>query len=270
MRLHSTATEYYEPESISELKELILQLKESGKEYYILGGGSNILMPTIITRPVIGIQSLNNEISISDGVVRAGASLKIQKFIRELQLSEMGGIEYLFSLPCQLGGAIYMNAGRGGINGKSISDYIISVDVFNPETQQVETLSKKDCCFAHRKSIFQTSNFIILGATFCFEQRTAESVEAAIKDRLDYSKKILDAGKPSCGSVFNKSNGYIMKILRKLGVRKGGAMYSKKTTNWISNVDNATFEDVESLINLGIKLHKLTFQKYNVEIIKWK
>lgn len=270
MRLHSIASEYYEPESVTELKDLIARFKESGQEYYILGGGSNILMPKKISRPVIGIQSLNNEFNISDGIVKAGASIKIQRFIRDLQKSEMGGIEYLFSLPCQLGGAIYMNAGRGGISGKSISDYIISVDVLNPETLQVETISVTNCCFAHRKSIFQSSNNIILGASFRFDRKTSDSVENDIKERLDYSKKKLDAGRPSCGSVFNKSNGFIMKFLRKLGVRKGGAIYSKKTSNWISNVNNATYDDVVYLINVGIKLHKLFFQKYNVEIIVWE
>lgn len=270
MRLHSIASEYYEPESVIELKDLITQFIESGRKYYILGGGSNILMPPKISRPVIGIQSLNIEFKISEGIVTAGASLRIQKFIRELQKYEMGGIEYLFSLPCQLGGAIYMNAGRGGISGKSISDYIISVEVFNPETLQVETISKTDCCFAHRKSIFQSSNYIILGASFRFDQKTADSIENDIKERLFFSKENLDAGKPSCGSVFNKSNGYIMKLLRKLGVQKGGAMYSKKTSNWISNINNATYKDVVHLINVGIILHKLLFQKYNVEIIKWE
>ena len=270
MRLHSIANEYFEPESVNELRELIIELKKSNKKYYILGGGSNILMPPIIDRPVLSMKSLNCEFSINDGIVKAGASLKIQSFIRELQKEKLGGIEYLFSLPCQLGGAIYMNAGRGGIKGKSISDYVVTVNAFNPETLECITINKENCHFSHRYSDFQKNNLIILSASFRFDYKSHDDVEIAIKERLDYSIKHLDPGKPSCGSVFNISSGYIMKLLRKLGIRIGGAMYSKKTMNWISNVDNATYSDVEKLINIGILLHKLTFQNYNVEIIKWE
>ena len=45
MRLHCMADNVYEPESIDELISLINSLKDKGTRYYILGAGSNVILP---------------------------------------------------------------------------------------------------------------------------------------------------------------------------------------------------------------------------------
>ena len=105
---------------------------------------------------------------------------------------------------------------------------------------------------------------IILSATFKFKNQEPEETEQLIKDRLAYSKKYLSADKPSCGTAFCKGNRYIFRLLR--GMRVGGAMFSKRTSNWISNVDNATYEDVCKLIKRTQSIHKLFLSSCQPEI----
>ena len=50
------------------------------------------------------------------------------------------------------------------------------------------------------------------------------------------------------------------------GMRAGGAMFSKKTPNWISNVDNATYEDICKLIKRAKFIHKLFLSRCETEV----
>lgn len=267
MRLHCIAKEYYEPESIDELLALTKELNSKHIHYYILGGGSNILMPESV-ECVISIHSFDKSIKIESGIVRSGTSVRIQTLIRKLQQNELGGIEYLYSLPCLIGGAVYMNAGRGGLHGDSIGNYVQSVMYLDTETSEIYTIPAEECCFAHRSSVFQHRKWIILSVEFKFEYKAPEDVEKAVKDRLDHCKKVQDANKPNCGSVFSQYNFRIMSLLK--GLRHGGAAYSSKTTNWITNVNNATYKDILCLIRFGQFIHKILFQAIKTEIVIWK
>jgi UDP-N-acetylmuramate dehydrogenase len=91
-----------------------------------------------------------------------------------------------------------------------------------------------------------------------------EETERKIQERMDHSKKHLSADKPSCGSVFCEGNRIVYRLL--MGKRVGGAMYSKKTPDWISNMGNATASDVMALIEKGKKLHKLFLSRCKAEI----
>ena len=267
MRLHAVATDYYEPESITELTELLAKLKSEGRKFYVLGGGSNIIMPPHI-ETVIALRSVCNDIKIDGQTVEVGASVKMQQLIREAQSQNLGGIEYLFSLPCQVGGAVAMNAGRGKSHGGSIADVVESVTCIEAETGKSLTLNKQECGFAYRHTSLQDRGLIIVKAKLRLIARDASEVERLIAERLERQRTHLDAKHPSCGSVFCKCNRRIMRLLR--GFHHGGATYSKKTANWISNIDGATYDDIIYLVCIAKLLHRLTFQKCEPEIKIWK
>ena len=262
MRLHSLADIVYYPESAEELINLF---KEFRSNCILLAAGSNLLLPPQLHRPVVSLMSLNEKIDIlQDGRVYVGCSVKVQKLIRFLQTNNLGGIEYLYSVPASVGGLVYMNGGRGREHNTSISDYLDSVDYLDLDDLSVKKFVVDKSAFTYRHSPFQEMNVVLLAAYFLFKEQDADTSESLIKDRLDYSKKYLSADKPSCGTAFCKGNRYIFRLLR--GMKVGGAMFSKKTSNWISNVDNATYEDVCQLIERTKKIHKLFFLNCQPEI----
>ena len=263
MRLHSIARDYYEPESTEELQDLVQQLTNEKREYYILGAGSNVILPPKINRVIIGTGLLNNEITINEHKVICGASVRIQKLIRTCQKASIGGLEFLFSVPCFLGGAVYMNAGAG--TKVSIADFIVSVKYFDPETNSIKVINKDDADFSYRHSIFQSKQWVILCVELNLVESTFEEIEKRIQARLDFSHEKLDAGKPSCGSVFNVYNSRIIDLLK--GLKIGGACYSKKKSNWISNINNASYFDIKALIRVSEFLHHITFKPIHREII---
>lgn len=265
MRLHSRCDVMYFPESIEELTEIVLKCQREIGDFHILSAGSNIIFCEHVTKPIINLMEMDKSISYQqDSITRVGASVRIQTLIRDLQRHEMGGIEYLYSVPASLGGLIYMNGGRGREWNMSISDYLITVDYMDLEDMKIHTYDARKSDFTYRHSPFQDMNVIILSATFRFKKQDAVETESLIKKRLEYSKKYLSADKPSCGTAFCKGNRYIFRMLR--GMKIGGAMFSRKTSNWISNVDNATYDDVCKLIKRVQIIHKLFFCSCQPEI----
>lgn len=264
MRLHCIADTAIFPNSYNELVSFI----SSGEKFVVLGGGSNVILPETLHTNVVLLQNLPDEIEVNDEEVACGASVRIQKLIRECQKQSLGGFEYLYSVPCMVGGAVYMNAGRGEIFNQSISDYIIGVDCYNVNTQKFEVLSKDECHFAFRRSVFHDNTRIILRVHLKLEKSSFDDIESRIKERLEISKKNLDASKPSSGSIFLQSSPKIMKLIK--GVRIGGACWSKKTDNWISNDRNGRYKDVVKLIRIVQILHRLLNKKCCREVIIYK
>lgn len=265
MRLHSVAELLYTPENEEELDSLIRGLQKKNQPFALLSAGSNIVFADRVTTPLIDMMSIDNRILYLDnGDVYVGASVRIQTLIRDLQKHELGGIEYLFSVPSSVGGALYMNAGRGKSIGVAISDHLRKVYYYDISSNKYCWYEKNDNDFSHRHSPFQDAPVIILGAVFCFKSQDVAETERLITERMEHSKKYLSANKPSCGSVFSKGNRIVYRLL--MGRRRGGAMFSKKTPNWISNMRNASSEDVLYLIHLGQRLHRLFCSKCEVEI----
>ena len=266
MRLHSIADVVYSPETNKELQVLLNQIES---DFVLLAAGSNMILPPHIHRPVISLMSLNQRLDLlDDGRVCVGCSVRVQKLIRFLQQKNLGGIEYLYSVPASVGGLVYMNGGRGRKYDSAISDYLESVEYLDLDEMAIKTYQVEKSDFTYRHSPFQDMHVIIRLVYFNFRSQDSTITESLIKERLDYSKSHLSADKPSCGSVFRKGNRFVFRLLK--GMRKGGAMYSKKTSNWISNVDNATYEDVCGLIERGQAIHKLFLSscKPEVKIIK--
>ena len=265
MRLHSMADVVYFPEKKEELVERIGTFKKEGTPFYVFAGGSNIIFAERVNTPLICLMDLDKTIHYSeDGLAKVGCSVRVQTLIRDLQKHGLGGIEYLFSVPSSVGGAVYMNAGRGKSEKKAISDYLVSVEYFSPIDLEFRTYEMNPEEFSHRHSPFQETEAVIVTATFKFKKQDAEETDRLIKERMEHSKKCLSADRPSCGSVFCEGNRVVYRLL--MGKRIGGAMYSKKTPDWISNMGNATASDVMALIEKGKKLHKLFLSRCRAEI----
>lgn len=265
MRLHSVAEVVYTPESEEELDELIKSFQKQNRSFALLSAGSNIVFSDRVTTPLVDMMSLDNRITyLENGDVYVGASVRVQTLIRDLQQHRFGGIEYLFSVPSSVGGALYMNAGRGKSIGVAISDYLKKVYYYDISSNSFGWYEKNTSDFSHRHSPFQDAPMIVLGAIFNFKVQDMSETERLIKERLDHSKKYLSADKPSCGSVYCKGNPIVFRLL--MGLKRGGAMFSKKTPNWITNTGNASSEDVLYLIRLGKRIHRLFFMNCEVEI----
>lgn len=252
MRTHSIASVMYTPHNEDELTGAITECKG---DCHFLGGGSNVVFASKVEKPIINLMELDDTLWLNDdGTITAACSVRIQKLINFGKDNAMGGFEYLYSLPASVGGIVYMNAGRGRVYHQQISDWLQTIEYLDLNDMQVKTMIVDKTQWTYRHSPFHEMKAVILSATFKMQKSSVEEVAARIQERKDTVKANQEANKPSCGSVFNKENKYLMRLLR--GKRIGGAHFSKKTNNWISNDQYGTASDVIALMEWAQKWHK--------------
>src|SRR3989344_9282874 len=141
-----------------ELTDALTFAHERDLSVYILGGGSNILVSDagfagIMIRPNILDRAVIHD-SGSDVVVKAGAGETLDDVVAWIVENGWCGIENMSFVPGKLGGAIIQNA---GCYGQEIAEVVESVEGYDREEEEVNTLSKSRCGFTYRHSIFNTS-----------------------------------------------------------------------------------------------------------------
>lgn len=268
-KLGGNALKMYFPENREDLSELYRQ----GVSFdYLIGGGSNLLINDQKDfQEVINLRKLNTDIvSMGDGKYCVGAGVRLQQLINSINHDGYGGIEYLFSVPGLVGGALYMNAGRGRKYAQNIGDYLISVDYFSDG--QIHTITKDECRLDYRFSVFQEmTGVIILSALFQFKPVDRSESQKLIEERKALCKRVQDMSAPNFGTVFRKANKWIIQAVRFLhpGYRDG-VRYSSKTTNWLLRGEKGTFKQAIELINRVKKMHKALGRPCSVEVVIWE
>ena len=214
----------------------------------VLGRGSKTLISDKGIRGVVLQLVGMDSIVIDDrfAFVEAGASL-----VRLANLAiSMGlrGLEWAVGIPASIGGALVMNAGA---YGGSISDCVLSVEIFNGSS--FESLSNEDCDFGYRKSIFMDNpHYIITSAKLGLVPDQKEKLEQLAAQYKAKRQQSQPSGK-TLGSAFKKMKDNIApgEILDKAGLKGytiGGAMISPVHANFIINKGNATCQDVLLLL----------------------
>jgi len=269
VKIGGYAKKVYIPENTGELIDIFNSIPEN--ERYIIGRGSNILINDDRTyENVISLSEFDNSITkLDEGKYYVGASVKLQKLIKHINNDGFGGIEYLYSVPGLLGGAIVMNAGRGKLSGLCISDHIIDIHVYTQGT--IKILKKEQCEFQYRSSIFKNNRYLILGATFTFNKMSIGDSKKLKDERLELCKSVQDNSGYNFGSVFMESDWRIMRLVKIFhpGYKKG-VSFSKKNGNWIINRGEGTFNQAMSLIKTVQKIHRILGKKALLEVILWK
>ncbi len=187
------------PQSREKMKLAVGKLIGKKVAYKVIGFTSNILLFDEIEYSVILSTKNLTSIRKCEGVVEVDSGYSLQDFVRIAVLEEADGFEGLEGIPGSIGGGVCMNAGAYGY---AISQNIISVDCID-ENGELITLTKENCEFSHRKSRFQSNDFIILCARFKFVkgrvEEIADNIETFHIARHSYQEFVY----PNLGSMFS-------------------------------------------------------------------
>ena len=249
------------PRDIFEFQEIMYIL--NGSKYFILGNGSNIILPDYYDGVVIKLKYFNNY-NIFDEYIEVDSGVMINKLSMELSKLGYKGFEWASGIPGTIGGCIYNNA---GCYDSEISDNLIDVTVFCDN--KIYCLRKDELSFSYRNSTFKMNNkFVILKAKFKFEKCDPEELLDLIKVRTNKRIESQPLEYPSCGSVFRNPEGLIAgKLIDEANLKGkcvGGAMVSNKHANFIINNGNATPEDIIKLIN---EIKNTIKKNYNIDLV---
>ncbi len=264
-RIGGEADYYVEPSDIDDVINIIKYVNKQAIPYYIMGNGSNILISDEgIKGVVINLEGAFNYLKHSDGLIIAGAGVKLAKFVDYCIQNSYAGVEMLAGIPATVGGALIMNA---GCYGGEAADHVTEVKVIKNE--KLKSLSKDDCGFRYRNS--DLKNTVVLEASFKLASGDKEELNRKRKEFIVNRNQAQPVEIPNAGCIFKNPKEHKAAILIDQsglkGTKYGGAMVSTKHANFIVNYDNATAHDVIELVKIiRSKVHEKTGIELEMEV----
>lgn len=250
------------PSNVDELKKVVKLINKLNLKYFVIGNGSNIILPNYYDGVIINLSKFN-KYEIKDNTLYVDAGVMLNKVASEVSNMGYRGLDFATGIPGTIGGSIHGNA---GCYGSSISEVLISVTVLDKDN--IREIKNKDLKFDYRYSIFkEKTDLIILSAKFRLEEANIKELKDLIKERTEKRVASQDLSHPSNGSVFRNPEGFAAgKLIDDLGLKGysiGDAMISNKHANFIINNGKATTDDIIKLIN---KIKKDVKDHYDIEL----
>ena len=271
-RLGGEARYFVDVKTLEEVQEAVAFAKEKAVEFYVMAGGTNLLISDAGFDGLI-IRMKISQAQVRDGLVEISAGTPLIKVVNFSAENGFADIEALAGVPGSFGGAIRGNAGAFGTE---IGNHVDEVTALDANTGEIVKFKKDECDFSYRSSVFKKNqNLIVLSATLKLTPADIATCKAKVMETvMGRTKKGLQGAK-SAGSYFMNPkinsqellkefetekgvparNGVVPAgwIIDKAGLRGkkiGGAQVSEEHTNYIINTGDATAENVIMLVSL--------------------
>lgn len=280
MHLDCCAQTYFKLQKLDDLVFLRDYLQQQPGTYFILGGGSNILLPEmygglVIHNNLLGVAELlfeeKNETN-SHVLVRAMAGVAWDKFVASSLQNGWYGLENLSLIPGTVGASPIQNIGAYGVE---VKDFIEYVECFDLNTGTTIKIHNKECNFSYRNSRFkQEPNLLVIAVVFKLRKTPKLNISygdiankmALINNPtpLDFRQCIIETRKsklpdpkiiPNVGSFFHNpilAKDRVDKLKLEypnLPVYKFDEYHSKVSAGWL--IDNAGFKGYKHK-NVGV------------------
>ena len=254
------------PKNNDELINLLKYVKENNIKYFLLGNGSNIILPDEkFDGVVISFKNLNDYV-IDGNKVICQSGVMLPKVAMDTINHSLQGLEWATGIPGTVGASVLGNAGA---YLHEIMEYVTEIKVLDKDFN-VLTLTKDDFTYGYRTtSLKESRDYIILEVTIELEEGNIEESKELVQDRLKRRTESQPLDYPSAGSVFRNPSKELPagKIIEELGYKGkdiGGAQVSFKHANFIVNKDNAKAKYIKKLIE---SIKKDVKEKYNIDLI---
>ena len=246
------------PADREDIAALLREITTRRLPYFILGGGTNVLVRDGGFRGVvinlkrmqkIAVEREYRSIGGLFAVIDAEAGALLSKVLAFAAEEGLTGLEFAAGIPGTIGGAVCMNAGtsRG-----EIGDIIESVGLISTEGALI-TKGRDDMGFGYRTSSIPEGHLVI-DAKMIVRRDDKEKIKNDIKELLDARKERQPAGLPNAGSVFKnpheESAGRLIEAAGLKGRTIGDAQVSDKHANFIVNRGHAKAADVLKLMEI--------------------
>jgi len=265
------------------LVDLLNFLSDEGIDWFVVGGGSNLLFSDE------GFEGVVVKVSAQGGPAYGGQSEVIECEAGVLLCNAMmltmkeglQGLEWAAGIPGTIGGAVRGNAGA---MGEDVSMGIEKVEVWRDG--EVILLSKDECEFAYRDSIFKHNQDVVLRAWFKLSKGDRQEIVAKVNQNLA-SRNGKFPSYPSAGCFFKnviikdqrskikdheslpekfKQYGKIPAgwFIEQTGLKKkriGDAQVGPEHCNFIVNLGTAKARDILALVD---EVKEAVYNKFGV------
>jgi UDP-N-acetylmuramate dehydrogenase len=224
--------------------------------YFILGGGSNIL---VADEGVRGLVIMNRAKTVrfrhtgAHVVCTVESGMNLSSLARQCIGKGLGGLEWAIGIPGTLGGAV---VGNSGAHGGDMAGNLLAANIWEPG-RGARMYSNEELKYSYRDSLLKReqgrnlARRVVLSAEL---QLTPEAVNVltARADGFTAYRKQTQPGGASMGSMFknppNYYAGYLIDTAGLKGYQVGSVRISEKHANFFVSDGDATAEDIRSLI----------------------
>ncbi len=266
-KIGGKAKYFYVAKTKKDLIFTIKTAKELKLPFFILGGGSNLLISDDGFKGLV-IKILFSKFYFLNSKIIAEAGTKLGDLVGASVEKSLTGLEWAAGIPGTVGGAINGNA---GLPNESAGDFIKEIEAFDLRDFKIKKFKNKDCKFSYRDSIFKhKKNLIILSVALQLKKGNKNKITEKIKKYLEYKKNTQPLNYPSAGSIFKNPKGFsagelgeedksssssfaAARMIEECGLKGkkiGNAKISEKHANFIVNLGSAQAKDVKKLIKL--------------------
>jgi len=165
--INAIAEKFAKVDSVEQLLKIIAK----HKDFFILSGGSNILLTQNISKPVIhlvnkGIEFIDDQNDSNAVIVKAQAGENWHELVLWCLSKNFGGLENLSLIPGNVGTSPMQNIGAYGVEIKDVFHELQALEI---SSGKIITFRSSDCSFGYRESVFKNvlkGQFIILNVSF--------------------------------------------------------------------------------------------------------
>jgi UDP-N-acetylmuramate dehydrogenase len=251
-----------------ELVQALTFMEGEGIPFFILGGGSNMLVSDEGFRGV-AVKVAAKDLHVNGTEVVADAGCITAEVAQATIKAGLTGFEWGVGVPGTIGGAVRGNAGAVGsemrMNVKRVTVY---------EDGQVREYTNEECVFAYRESVFKHTNAFVLRVTLSLgEGSNTEALKKAMEylafraktqpqgfssgcifknvllEQFAHAKKDAPALLPEFKQKGIVSAGWMIEQSKAKGLSVGKAVVSEKHGNFMLNTGGATAADILALID---------------------
>ncbi len=258
------------PKTIDEIIESIKFSQEKSLPYFILGGGSNVLISDKkINALCICLKDFNKKlVEESDSEIKVICESGVSKsdLLKTFLKSKSAAAMMMAGIPGDVGGGVVMNAGVAeNFKPREFCDLVQSVKVLKDDLS-IQEYRSEDMKWSYRHCEGWKPG-IIIEVVLTAGKNELPDVLDKVRDanKIRLSKQPLE--KPSCGSVFRNPDGFkAAQLIDQNGLKGliiGQAQVSTKHANFIVNLGEATASDIDQLIR---HVQKVIKEKTGVEL----
>jgi UDP-N-acetylmuramate dehydrogenase len=178
-KIGGLARNFAEITAESQLREALAYAEAQSLPVFVLGGGSNLLVPDEGYRGLVLHIQITGLTQSAAGVFAVGAGVPWEDFVDAALAANCAGIECLAGIPGSTGGTPVQNVGA---YGQEVAETIAEVRAYDRRTSAIVDLPAASCNFRYRASLFNTderNRYIVTRVTFKLRPGDAPTLKYA-------------------------------------------------------------------------------------------
>jgi len=257
-------------EDASEIVKVISGAQRLGIPFFLIGGGSNLLISDSgYDGLIVKVDVRGMELS-SPKTINCGAGVELMSLVDFATTNGLTAMEFAAGIWGSVGGAICGNAGAfGGDMGSIISTVTVVT-----RDGAVKTVGRDYCRFEYRDSYLKKTSEVVVTAEFELEPGEKNVIQSRVDDILKHRSERHPVNSRTAGSFFKNvpdasqphgklAAGKLLEDAGAKGLSIGGAKVFDKHANIIVNTGKATTKDIRQLADI---MKQKVLDKFGIEL----